>query len=189
MLDEPFSNLDVELKERLTVEVRHILKTERMTAILVTHDQHEAFAMADRIGVMNHGQLQQWGSPYTLYHEPTNRMVADFIGQGVFLPGVPDVQGVRIELGLIACPNEEIPAQPHFDVLVRPDDIVHDDASPLQARVVRKSFRGAEFIYTLALPSGAHIMALVPSHHNHAIGEPIGIKLEMDHVITFGKVL
>jgi len=74
-----------------------------------------------------------------------------------------------------------------FDLLVRPDDIIHDDASELQAKVVRKSFRGADFLYTLELKSGSRIMALVPSHHNHAIGEPIGIKLELDHVITFDR--
>lgn len=185
LLDEPFSNLDVELKERLTFEVREILKSEKMSAILVTHDQTEAFAIADRIGVMNNGALQQWGTSYSLYHEPNSRMVADFIGQGVFLPGSPSPTGVQIELGQIPCPSNEIPTIEKFDVLVRPDDILHDDASPLVAKVVRKSFRGADFLYTLELNSGSRIMALVPSHHNHAIGEAIGIKLEMDHVITF----
>lgn len=185
LLDEPFSNLDVELKERLTFEVREILKAEKMSAILVTHDQTEAFAMADRIGVMNKGSLQQWGTSYSLYHEPNSRMVADFIGQGVFLPGQPSPTGVQIELGQIPCSGEEIPTIEQFDVLVRPDDILHDDASPMVAKVVRKSFRGADFLYTLELNSGSRIMALVPSHHNHAIGEAIGIKLEMDHVITF----
>lgn len=187
LLDEPFSNLDVELKERLTYEVRNILKAEKMSAILVTHDQNEAFSMADRIGVMHEGRLQQWGSPYTLYHEPNSRMVADFIGQGVFLPGKRHEQGVEIELGVIHCPSSEQPTEANFDVLIRPDDILHDDASPLLAKVVRKSFRGADFLYTLALESGDTIMAIVPSHHNHAIGEPIGIKLEMDHVITFRR--
>lgn len=185
LLDEPFSNLDVELKERLTFEVREILKAEKMSAILVTHDQTEAFAMADRIGVMDQGHLRQWGTSYSLYHEPNCRMVADFIGQGVFLPGKSTETGVSIEIGHVPCPQADIPELNSFDVLVRPDDIIHDDASPLVAKVVRKSFRGADFLYTLQLQSGSHIMALVPSHHNHAIGEPIGIKLEMDHVITF----
>jgi iron(III) transport system ATP-binding protein len=187
LLDEPFSNLDVELKERLTFEVREILKAENMSAILVTHDQHEAFSMADRIGVMDKGRLQQWGSPYSLYHEPNSRMVADFIGQGVFLPGIKTKTGIHFELGDVAVPKAEGPTLDTFDLLVRPDDIIHDDASELQAKVVRKSFRGADFLYTLELESGSKIMALVPSHHNHAIGEPIGIKLELDHVITFDR--
>ena len=70
LLDEPFSNLDVDLRERLSLEVRNILKHEGMTAILVTHDQHEAFAMADEIGIMYEGRIQQWDTPYNLYHRP-----------------------------------------------------------------------------------------------------------------------
>lgn len=188
LLDEPFSNLDVELKERLTFEVREILKAENMSAILVTHDQHEAFSIADRIGVMHAGQLQQTGTPYSLYHQPNSRMVADFIGQGVFLPGKKTEQGLQIELAHLRLTESELPDSDEFDVLIRPDDIIHDDASPMQAKVVRKAFRGAEFLYTLELESGAQVLALVPSHHNHAIGEPIGIKLELDHVITFDRV-
>ncbi len=83
LLDEPFSNLDVDLRERLSYEVRDIIKATDTTAILVTHDQHEAFAVADEIGIMHEGRIQQWDTPYNLYHEPTNRFVADFIGQGV----------------------------------------------------------------------------------------------------------
>ncbi|HEX4878416.1 MAG TPA: ABC transporter ATP-binding protein [Limnobacter sp.] len=187
LLDEPFSNLDTELKERLTFEVREILKAENMSAILVTHDQHEAFSMADRIGVMHAGELQQWGSSYSLYHQPNSRMVADFIGQGVFLPGKRTDHGLQIELAHLRVAQEELPQSDEFDVLIRPDDIVHDDASPMQAKVIRKSFRGADFLYTLQLDSGAQVLALVPSHHNHAIGEPIGIKLELDHIITFER--
>ena len=70
-------------------------------------------------------------------------------------------------------------------ILLRPDDIIHDDASPLQAEVVRKAFRGAQFLYTLRLPSGAQLLALVPSHHDHALGERVGIRFDADHVVTF----
>ncbi|WP_413767977.1 TOBE domain-containing protein, partial [Vibrio vulnificus] len=71
------------------------------------------------------------------------------------------------------------------DVLLRPDDVVHDDAAPLRAEVMGKSFRGAEFLYTLRLASGQRVLSLVPSHHNHAIGEFIGIRLDADHVVAF----
>jgi iron(III) transport system ATP-binding protein len=196
LLDEPFSNLDVELREKLSLEVRDILKHEAITALLVTHDQHEAFAMADVVGVMNEGLIQQWASPYTLYHEPANRFVADFIGQGVFLPGeVLSDKQVEIELGVL---DGRIPGDCtgsggcavcakgcKVDVLIRPDDIIHDDASPMQAEVERKAFRGAEFLYTLRLPTGHRLLTLVPSHHNHAIGEKIGIRLDIDHVVAF----
>jgi iron(III) transport system ATP-binding protein len=186
LLDEPFSNLDVDLRERLALEVRSILKAEGTTAILVTHDQHEAFAIADEIGVMHEGRVQQWDAPYNLYHRPRNRFVADFVGQGVFIPGERLESGrVRIELGTLAAPNGEAQDARQLSVLLRPDDVVHDDASELQAEVVAKAFRGAEFLYTLRLASGAHVLSLVPSHHNHAIGERIGIRLDVDHVVAF----
>lgn len=198
LLDEPFSNLDVALREKLSLEVRDILKHEAITALLVTHDQNEAFAMADVIGVMNHGLIQQWDTPYNLYHQPANRFVADFIGQGVLLPGeVLNSREVEIELGVLegsvdgdcseegGCTKCELGCR--VDVLIRPDDIIHDDSSLLMAEVERKAFRGADFLYTLKLPGGQRVLAQVDSHHNHAIGEKIGIRLGVDHVVAFQK--
>ena len=194
LMDEPFSSLDVELRQRLGQEVRRILKASGTTAILVTHDQQEAFAIADRVGVIHEGRLEQWDRPYELYHRPATRYVADFIGQGVFLPAqVLSPRDVEIELGELRG-DIPLPCQQgcatcgkgcHVDVLLRPDDVVHDDASPLKAEVLRKIFRGGDFIYTLRLDSGREVLALVPSHHDHAIGELIGIRLDADHVITF----
>ena len=196
LLDEPFSNLDVGLRERLSLEVREILKREGSTAILVTHDQNEAFAMADEIGIMHEGKIQQWDVPYNLYHRPANRFVADFIGQGVLLPGVVSAgTNVEMELGQLV---SDMPVECsetctgchdgcEVDVLLRPDDVVHDDRSPLQAEVLHKAFRGAEILYTLRLASGARVLSLVPSHHNHALGEQIGIRLDADHVIAFKR--
>lgn len=195
LMDEPFSNLDVTLRERLSLEVRDILKQQGATAIIVTHDQHEAFALADGIGVMHAGEIQQWDSAYNLYHRPANRFVAGFIGQGVLLRGtVLNAGQVEIELGIL---NGAVPAgcsiggctecnkACNVEVLLRPDDIVHDDASPLLARVEHKAFRGADILYTLRLAGGGRVLSLVPSHHNHAIGEKIGIRLAADHVVTF----
>ena len=184
LLDEPFSNLDIELRERLSAEVRGIIKASGATAVLVTHDQQEAFAMADEIGILHQGRIQQWDSAYNLYHRPANRFVADFIGQGVFLPArVLNGSEIEIELGVLKG------AAPHggaaVEVLLRPDDVVHDDAAPAKAEVVHKAFRGAEILYTLRLPSGRKVLALVPSHHNHALGERIGIRLDVDHVVAF----
>ena len=194
LLDEPFSNLDVDLRERLSLEVRDILKSQGITAVLVTHDQHEAFAMADEIGVMADGTIQQWDTPYNLYHQPANRFIADFVGQGVFLPGVViDNNSVEVELGVL---ESHVPLECSqgcnecgrgcgVEVLLRPDDIIHDDRSGMQAEVLHKSFRGADILYTLRLDSGAEVLSLVPSHHNHALGEKIGIKLDVDHVVAF----
>jgi iron(III) transport system ATP-binding protein len=183
LLDEPFSNLDVELRERLSLEVREIIGASGATAILVTHDQHEAFAMADEIGILHEGRIQQWDTAYNLYHRPANRFVADFVGQGVFLPARVNPAGhLEIELGVL---QGNSPSGKNLEVLLRPDDVVHDDAAPTQAEVVHKAFRGAEILYTLRLASGRKVLALVPSHHNHAIGERIGIRLDVDHVVAF----
>lgn len=187
LLDEPFSNLDVTLKGHLLNEVRDILKQAGMTALLVTHDQDEAFALADKVGVINGGCLQQWATPYDLYHRPANRFVAGFVGEGVLLPGQRESEGrVRTELGLLR--GEQVGTdEQEVEVLLRPDDVVHDDTSPLCARVVRKAFRGAQILYTLELASGAQVLSLVPSHHNHGVDEPIGIRLATDHVVVFAR--
>jgi iron(III) transport system ATP-binding protein len=194
LLDEPFSSLDTELRERLSLELRELIKASGTTALMVTHDQHEAFSIADVVGLMHDGRIEQWDNAYNLYHRPASRFVADFIGQGVFLPGrVINASHVEIELGEL---DGSVPMPCHqgcdacgkgcaVDVLLRPDDVIHDDASPLQAEVLRKAFRGAQFLYSLKLPSGREVLALVPSHHNHAIGEKIGIRLEVDHVVAF----
>ena len=179
LLDEPFSNLDSALRERLGLEIRAILKQQNTTAILVTHDQNEAFAIADEIGILHQGAMQQWDTAYRLYHEPANRFVANFVGDGVFVPGTVHGPGqIEIELGIVP---SKMPADCcngcTVDVLMRPDDIVHDEMSPLQATVLAKSFRGADFLYTLQLSSGAQVLSCVPSHHNHALGEKIGIRL------------
>ncbi|MBM3343631.1 MAG: ABC transporter ATP-binding protein [Betaproteobacteria bacterium] len=189
LLDEPFSNLDVEMRERLSIEVRDILKSQHTTTILVTHDQNEAFTFADEIGIMMAGRIAQWATPYLLYHEPATREIAEFIGHGVFLPGVMlEGNRVRMELGELLG-DTPIAAAPGatVDVLLRPDDILHDDTSAMRATVITKAFRGAQFIYTLELPGGGRVLSFVPSHHNHAIGEKIGIRLEIDHLVAFTR--
>jgi iron(III) transport system ATP-binding protein len=195
LLDEPFSNLDVDLRERLAHEVRAILKAAGATALFVTHDQLEAFAIGDVIGVMHEGHLHQWDDAYALYHRPTTRFVAEFIGHGVFTHAQIRQQGedviVHTPLGdlldLEECPLPSAYADGLCDVLLRADDIVHDDAAPVKAQIVRKAFRGSEFLYTLRLASGETVMTHVPSHHNHAVGEWIGIRAEVDHVVTFER--
>ena len=195
LLDEPFSNLDVELRERLAHEVRGILKAAQATALFVTHDQLEAFAIGDTIGVMHEGRLHQWDDAYTLYHQPTTRFVADFIGHGVFTPATLfEADGkawARTPLGdltgLDSCPLPAAFPGGACDVLLRADDIVHDDNAPVKAEVLRKAFRGSEFLYTLRLANGQTVLAHVPSHHDHQIGEWIGIRPEADHLVTFPR--
>jgi iron(III) transport system ATP-binding protein len=188
LLDEPFSSLDVDLRERLSAEVRAVLKSLNATALLVTHDQQEAFVVADVVGVMRDGRLEQWDAPYELYHRPATRFVADFVGQGVFVRGeVIGPGAVRTEIGVVRASGTDWEQGKPVDLLLRPDDVIHDDASELRAEVCARAFRGAEFLYTLKMPSGTQLLSLVPSHHDHSIGEHIGIRIEPDHVVAFNR--
>lgn len=187
LLDEPFSNLDVDLRESVGREIRDVLKFKGLSALWVTHDQKEAFNIADEIGVMGQGTLEQWGSSYDLYHEPANRFVADFVGQGVFLPGrMLAGRKIETELGILdGAVDSRISEGTCVEVLLRPDDIFHDDASTFQAEVVSRIFHGPYILYTLRLSSGRTLLAHVPSHHDHKLGEKIGIRLDISHVIAF----
>jgi iron(III) transport system ATP-binding protein len=195
LLDEPFSSLDADLRDRLVQDIRAILNQSGTTALFVTHDQLEAFAIGDVIGVMHHGRLEQWDDAYALYHRPATRFVADFIGHGVFAPGrvvtTPDGPRVMTPLGALAdateCPLPGAYPNDECDVLLRADDIVHDDQSPVRACIERKAFRGSEFLYTLRLATGEQVLAHVPSHHDHHVGEWIGIRPLVDHVVTFER--
>lgn len=189
LLDEPFSSLDVDLREELSQELRAILKAQGSTALFVTHDQAEAFAIGDRVGVMNQGRLEQWDLAYTVYHRPATRFVADFIGHGVFAPARFEGRQLRTPLGLLEhatdCP---LPGNGvDCEVLLRADDVVHDDDAPIKAQIERKVFRGAEFLYNLRLADGTALIASVPSHHDHEVGEWIGIRAQVDHVVTFAS--
>jgi iron(III) transport system ATP-binding protein len=189
LLDEPFSNLDIALREQLSTEVREILKEQATTALMVTHNQHEAFAVGDEIGVIRDGKLLQWDNGHNLYHRPASNWVADFVGDGVLLPGkVLDDRKVETGLGILEgqfkypCQNG-CPA----DVLIRPEDIIHDDASRFKAKILKKHFRGANILYTLQLPSEDVVLALVPSTCQHDVGQSIGIIPKVNDIILFEK--
>jgi len=187
LMDEPFSNLDIELRERLSLEVRDILKKEGITGILVTHDQHEAFAISDKVGVMNHGKILQWDTPYNLYHEPSHRFVADFIGQGKFLEATV-VSGDTFDttIGrLTANRAYAFEAGSKVEILLRPDDIIPDKNGNIEATIIEKAFKGAEILYTLALSSGQSLLSLFPSHCNHEIGKKVTVRAAVDHLICF----
>ncbi len=189
LLDEPFASLDVELREQIAREIRLVLKHDGITAILVSHNQYEAFAMADEIGVMRAGELLQWSTPFELYHQPVCAYVADFVGEGVFLDGtVLDEERVETALGILGGGElHGFPTGTALSVLIRPDDVIHDDDSPKTAKVLDKAFRGSQYLYTLEMPDGTHVLSLVPSHHRHAQGEMIGIHIEMDHLVAFRR--
>lgn len=187
LLDEPFSSLDAELRERLAVEVRELLKNEGITALLVTHDQQEAFAMADKAGVMYQGELLQWDTPYQLYHQPRHQLVADFIGHGVLLQGTVNTQGsLASPLGMLEHPSlMQVAGGTPVSFLVRPDDIVPDPDSRLRGKIKARGFRGAHNLYTVQLNSGIELLTLSPSHEVLDVGADIGLRAEFDHLVVF----
>ena len=187
LLDEPFSSLDADLRERIGQDVCKILSEREVTTLLVTHDQDQAFALAEQIGVINDGRMLQWDTAYNLYHEPANRFIADFIGQGVFLRGrLRTADSVETELGIIRG-NRAYgwPIGSQVDVLLRPDDILPDSDGSMQGTVVARAFKGAEILYSLHLETGATVLSLFPSHLNHEQGTRVGIRVAADHLVAF----
>ena len=187
LLDEPFSGQDTERREQLAREVSRILKSDNITALLVTHDQLEAFAFSDVVGVVNEGRLAQWDKAFQVYHQPVDRFVAHFIGQGVFISGtVLSGTSIKTELGVMHGEiDNRLAAGTKVDLLVRPDDVLHDDLSETWATIVSRSFRGADHLYTLTFPGGTRVLCQVPSHHNHKVNEKIGVKLDLHHLVAF----
>lgn len=187
LLDEPFSNLDIDLRKHLNIEVREILKECGISAILVTHDQEEAFAFGDHIGLLYQGKLQQWDTPFKLYHEPCNRFVANFIGQGCLLPGLALESGqIKTELGILTGKGgKPWQANTLLDVLLRPDDVVLAPNGGIPVTVEKKNFSGSSTLYTLRLPTGSSIEALLPSHSDFSVGAVLQVEPAAEHLIAF----
>ena len=190
LMDETFSSLDVSLRERLALDVRDILQHQGTAALFVTHDQNEAFLMGERIAVMRKGKLEQWDTPFNLYHEPVTRFVANFIGQGRFLSGIlaaPDT--VDTVIGSIKGNRAyRWPQGCRVEILLRPDDLVLEDqpnGNTTPCEVVDRAFRGAETLYTLRLNSGEELLSQMPSHHDFAIGQQAHLETHLDHLVLF----
>ena len=190
LMDEPFSNIDEEIKEELVSDIRVLLKQLKITSIIVTHDQYEAFNLADKVSIINNGKIQQVGNSYDIYHKPKNKFVADFIGLGVFMP-VKKINNndFEIPIGILDHTKikDDLLKYKNPEMLIRPDDIIHNDSSDLKAVVLEKQFRGAEFLYRLLYNDKYPLLCYAPSHHNHEIGESIGIELDMEHYVIFEK--
>jgi iron(III) transport system ATP-binding protein len=185
LMDEPFSGLDANLRETLVPEVRDILKQEGICAILVTHDQMEAFSMADKIAVMQDGTIQQWGTAFNIYHEPKTRFVADFIGLGEFMRAkVLDEFSVECALGKLKGDEPlNYPPGSVVEMLIRPDDIQHAEDGPLSGEIVSKWFRGSHYLYQVKLDNEEVIPCITACHHDHGVGEVLGISTHFDHLV------
>jgi len=189
LMDEPLSSLDAELREKLAREVRLILKKEKISAILVTHDQNEAFAMGDHICVMHQGQVQQNDSAYNLYHYPVNRFVAEFIGEGALLPGVVVAKDkIETDLGKIKCLLPKTCKQnDNVEVLIRPENVFVADTNKNKAVITACYFRGSSFLYTLKTSGGVEILCLLPGSEGLQIDQSIGVKIQIERPVVFNR--
>ncbi len=188
LLDEPFSSLDTQLRHHLRNQIRELLKAQGITALIVTHDQSEALAMSDKLGVIMSGELLQWGTPYDLYHQPINKKVAHFIGEGKIIPAIVGNQGIYHTAAgdLISSPeHQSLPTGEKIDILLRPDDVVLDNHSKVKGTITYKAFQGATTQYTLKLIDNHTVKCICPSHQDYEIGDQVGLKLDTTHVVAF----
>ncbi len=191
LLDEPFSNLDSDLRRSMRHDVKRILKNVDSTVIVVTHDQEEAFELGDRVAVMNRGLVVQVGTPEEIYEHPATRFVAEFIGRGDFLEGCWCDHGVETELGLF--PKRQSPqagAEPCgklCEVLIRPDRVEIEPDEEGQAVIIHQRFSGMKKLFCLELPSGRRIHSLQPSTANFEPGSRVRVKIHEGHCVCFAK--
>ena len=186
LLDEPFSALDYELKDNLMSDIMKLIKSENITAILITHSAEEAFKMSDKIAFISNNTITQFANPYDIYHRPASKEIANFFGISSYIKAkITDSSHIKCILGDFVGMVDQYNKDAKVDLLIRPDDIIHDDDSLFSAKVTEKTFRGSDFLYELELKDGQKIFCYAPSHHNHQVNEVIGIKLDLDHLVIF----
>jgi iron(III) transport system ATP-binding protein len=184
LLDEPFSNLDADMRAQMRTEVHQILRQASSTAIFVTHDQEEAFMIADRVGVLNQGRLEQIDQPDVIYHTPATRFVARFVGSADFIPGLVTTDGVSTELGVFA--NQQgLSSGLGVEVMIRPDDIELAPDPAGEAVVVTRHFRGSDNLYCVRLSSGRTIHSSQASTKIIEPGAGVGVTADPTHVVCF----
>lgn len=180
LLDEPFSNLDADLRAQMRVEVRQILKSINATAIFVTHDQEEALYLGDRIALLNRGRLEQIGRPEEIFHQPATRFVAEFMGSTDFLPGVIQAEGIQTEIGLLS-QKVDLPIGTQVEIALRYDDLRFELGQAANSQVAERLFQGAMNIYSLRLPSGRMVQAFKNHTDMIAPGTPVEARLDPGH--------
>jgi iron(III) transport system ATP-binding protein len=187
LLDEPFSNLDADLRMELRRETKRILKENRTTAILVTHDQEEAFSLSDRVGLLNHGRLEQIGAPEEIYHKPASRFVANFVGRADFVKGRIEGESVISDIGVFKCDSVRSIEATEVDLMIRPDDVDFAIDCRGDATVIDAQFLGPEIIYMIKLHNDKIIHSIKPSTHIIGIGSKVRISVNPAHIRVFPK--
>ena len=192
LLDEPLSNVDQSFKEEIQEKLKKILRSSKITTIIVTHDSYEAFYLGSKCGIILNQQLKQFDDPYNVYHLPNSIEVVNFLNRGTLIPAeVTSPKSLENkDLGTITGNFiKSFPIGSKVKLLVQPEDLHHDDKSNLKFEVIDRKFRGTNFIYTLKTASNTLIPVFVHSHHihQHEVDEKFGIKrpIHIDHIVCF----
>jgi iron(III) transport system ATP-binding protein len=188
LLDEPFSSLDADLRVQMRREVRNILHATETTTIFVTHDQEEAFAFADKVGVLQDGRLEQFDTPEKIYHTPATRFIADFVGEADFIPGAIVQSGVvETDLGLFPS-YSLVPEGAEVEVMIRPDDVkIRPSTEQTNGEVLQRTFHGSINSYTVRLDRGTVLHSDQPSTLLYDPGTRVHVQLEVEHVVVFPR--
>tara|TARA_B100001057_G_scaffold343451_1_gene344378 strand:- start:1460 stop:2518 length:1059 start_codon:yes stop_codon:yes gene_type:complete len=192
LLDEPLSNVDQSFKEDIQISLKQILKKNKISTIVVTHDSYEAFYLGSKCALILDNEVKQFDDPYNVYHFPNSVEVVNFLNRGILLPAKV-TGGDSLEnddLGIIKGKFvKHYPTGSKVKLLLQPEDLEHDDDSNLQLEVVDRKFRGTNFIYTLKTQSNRLISVAVHSHHweQHEVNEKFGIKrpIQLEHIVCF----
>jgi iron(III) transport system ATP-binding protein len=189
LLDEPLSNLDVSLRVSMREEIRRIIDETGVTALWVTHDQEEALSVADRVGVMDDGDLQQVGRPEKVFERPASRFVASFLGQAGFLTARVEGDALETDVGRIdaeRCVDLDTGRRRTVDVLVRPDDLrATPTTGEAHGRVTRRQYQGPSFVYRIETANGDTVYCLQNHTEVFDVGEQVRVDLVADHPLPW----
>ena len=187
LMDEPFSNLDTDLRRQLSLEMKSILKSQGIAAILVTHDQQEAFTLSDKIGVMFEGQIQQWGTPTELFYRPESPEIARFLSLGALIDGtVCDDDCLETELGLIEF-AEPIAADrgQRISIYLRPLDMELVEPGVVACEIEQIEFQGVHTLYHLRTPEGNRLQVAQQGIGAYQTGERVGVHVAAHRPLIF----
>jgi iron(III) transport system ATP-binding protein len=180
LLDEPFSNLDPSLRQRVRSEVRQIIETLHMTAIYVTHDQEEALSLAAQVAVMLDGRIEQVGSPSDVYRRPVSRPVAEFLGDANFFAGEVRDGRLECELGAVAVATA---VQGAVDVMVRPEHLTLSAEGGRPVEIVATEYFGHDQMVTAQTHSGALVKVRLLPGMDLETGQRMGLCLSGEPVV------
>jgi iron(III) transport system ATP-binding protein len=185
LLDEPFSNLDSAIRDHVRSELRTILRNANTSAIIVTHDQHEALAIADRIALLHEGVLHQIGTPEALFTQPNTRFTAAFMGQADFLTVHAVGTALQSELGALQLVNAPaIPDNAPTSVLLRYDDVHFVPATDGNAVICQRTYEGVQYHYRLQFPSGQQISCKGSHDIAYAVGSYVNVQFATTHPLV-----